>query len=69
MKQAENSLKCKALLMICFIFFFIFFGSICISLDVIDCSTCTFGFKLRRRNYFPLETGVNCQTGALKRIK
>ena len=65
MKQAENSLKCKALLMkitktASFFFFFRF-------PDVIDSST--FGFKTRRRSYFPLETGANCQTSALKRIK
>ena len=29
----------------------------------------TFGFKTRRHSYFPLETGANCQTGALERIK
>ena len=69
MKQAENSSKCKALLMkitkTASLFFF--FGSIWISSDVIDSST--FGFKTRRRSYFPLETRANCQTGALKRIK
>ena len=48
-------------------FFFFFFGSICISLDVIESST--FDFKTRRHSYFPLETGANCQTIALKRIK
>ena len=64
MKQAENSLKCKTLLMkitkTASLFFFRF-------PDVIDSST--FGFKTRRRSYFPLETGANCQTGALRRIK
>ena len=62
MKQAENSLKCKALLMKVTktASFFLF-------PDAIDSST--FGFKTRRRSYFPLETGANCQTGALKRLK
>ena len=60
MKQAENSLKCKALLMkitktASFLFqFHLDFP------DVIDSST--FGVKTRRRSYFPLETGANCQT-------
>ena len=69
MKQVENSLKCKALLMKITktASFFSFFGSIWISSDVIDSST--FGFKTRRHSYFPLETGANCQTDALKRIK
>ena len=65
MKQAENSLKCKALLMKITktaSFFFSFSVS-----DVIDSST--FGFKTRRHSYFPLKTGANCQTGALKRTK
>ena len=64
MKQAENSLKCKALLMkitktASFFFFF--------DPDVIDSST--FVIKTRRRSYFPLKTGANCQTGPLKRTK
>ena len=68
MKQAQNSLKCKALLMkITKRAFYFFFRSILISSDVIDSST--FGFKTRRRSYFPLETGAKCQTGAPKRIK
>ena len=68
MKQAENSLKCKALLMkITKRAFFFLFSSILISPDAIDSST--FCFKTRRRSYFPLETGGNGQTGALKRIK
>ena len=69
MKQAENSLKCKALVVNITktASFFFFFGSIWIFSDVIDSST--FGFKTRRRSYLPLETGANCQTGALKRIK
>ena len=62
MKQAENSLKCKALLMI-FTKTASFFFSLSV-LDVIYSST--FGFKTRRRSYFPLKTGANCQTGALK---
>ena len=68
MKQAENSLKCEALPMkiMKHLHFFFFFGSILISSNVINSST--FGFKTRRRSYFPLETGANCQTGA-KRIK
>ena len=70
MKQAENSLKCEALLMKITktsSFFFLFFGSILIFSNVINSST--FGFKKRRHSHFPLETGANCQTGALKRIK
>ena len=69
MKQAENSLKCEALLMKITktSSFFFFFGSIVISSNVINSST--FGFKMRRRSYFPLETRANCQTGVLKRIK
>ena len=65
MKQAENSLKCKALLMKITktaSFFFLFRFP-----DVIDSST--FGFKMRHRSYLPLETGENCQTGPLKSIK
>ena len=67
MKQAENSLKCKALLMK--IMKTASFGSIWISSDVINTCSSTFGFKTRRCSYFPLETGANCQTSALKRIK
>ena len=65
MKQAENSLKCKALHMKITktaSFFFLFQFP-----DVNDSST--FGFKTRHRSYFPLDTGANCQTNALKRIK
>ena len=40
--------------------------SLSVPFDVIISST--FGFKTRRRSYFPLETGANCQTGVLKRI-
>ena len=64
MKQAENSLKCKALLMK--ITKTPSFFSFSISSDVIDSST--FGFKTRRHSYFFLETGANCQTSTLKRI-
>ena len=54
MKQVENSLKCKALLMkITKIASFFFF----------------FGFKMRCHSYFPLKTGANCQTSVLKRTK
>ena len=65
MKQAENSLKCKAMLMKITktaSFFFLFRFP-----DVIDSST--FGFKMRRCSYFPLKNGANCQISALKRIK
>ena len=65
MKQAENSLKCKTLLMK--ITKTALFFSLSVPFDVINSST--FGFKTRRRSYFPLETGGNCQTGVLKRIK
>ena len=65
MKQAENSLKCKALLMKITKIALIF--SFSVPFDVINSST--FGFKARRRSYFPLEAGANCQTGVLKRIK
>ena len=52
MKQAENSLKCKALLMK--ITKTASFFSFSVPSEVIDSST--FGFKTRRRSYFPLET-------------
>ena len=55
MKQAENSLKCKALLMKLTKTL-----SFSVPFDVINSST--FGFKTRHRSYFPLETGANCQT-------
>ena len=65
MKQAENSLKCKALPMkITKTASFFFSFSVP---DVIDSST--FSFKTRRRSYFPFKTGANCQTGVLKRTK
>ena len=41
--------------------------SLSVPFDAINSST--FGFKTRRRSYFPLKTGANCQTGVLKRIK
>ena len=65
MKQAENSLKCKALLIkITVKWQQIFFsGSIWISSDVIDNST--FSFITRRRSYSLLETKANCQTNSL----
>ena len=65
MKQAENSLKCKALLMKITKTASIL--SFSVPFDVINSST--FGFKTRRLSYFPLETRANCQTGVLKRIK
>ena len=66
MKQAENSLKCKALLMKITKTASFFVCSFSVP-DIIDSST--FGFKTRRRSYFPLKTRANCQTGALKRTK
>ena len=65
MKQAENSLKCKALLMKITNTASMF--SFSVPFDVINSST--FGFKTRRHSHFPLETGANCQTGVLKRIR
>ena len=65
LNETENSLKCKALLMnITKTASFFFSFSVP---DVIDSST--FGFKTRCRSYFPLKTGANCKTGALKRTK
>ena len=63
MKQAENSLKGKALLMKITKTASIF--SLSDPFDVINSST--FDFKMRRCSYFPLETGANCQSGVLKR--
>ena len=62
-----NSLKCKALLMKITKTASIFSFSVPFDFEVINSST--FGFKTRHRSYFPLETGANCQTGVLKRIK
>ena len=58
-------LNCKALLMK--ITKTASFFSFSVPFDVINSSS--FGFKTRRGSYFPLETGANCQTGVLKRIK
>ena len=52
MKQAENSLKRKALLMK--ITKTVSMFSLSVPFYVIIIST--FGFKMRRRSYFPLET-------------
>ena len=65
MKQAKNSLKYKVLLMKITKTALIF--SFSDPFDVINSST--FDFKTRRRSYFFLETGANCQTGVLKRLK
>ena len=65
MKQAENSFKCKALLMK--LTKTASFFSFSVPFNVINSST--FGFKTNCSSYFPLETGANCQTGVLKRIK